>query len=126
MSILIEEQIFPLFTTESSFHIIISAWRTPGPPLTQGPVPATGSKRCSSKRWWRSNVSATNIPQNRRTDVVYSISSWWRDLSVVTVSFGVPQMCRKPHSSTCMCVLHIYIHSICISNRQRKLGYPWF
>lgn len=55
-------------------------------------------------------IHSANIPQNRRTDVVYCISSWWRDLSAVTVDpLGYPQMWREPSTSTGVYILYIYI-----------------
>lgn len=44
--------------------------------------------------------------------MVYCISSWWRDLSAVTVDpLGYPQMWREPSTSTGVYILYrVYIY----------------
>lgn len=88
--------------------IIVEQSGLMGREIRRGPGIRGQRGRCS--KWWRSNVSAANIPQNRRTDVVYCISSWWRDISAVTVDpLGYPQMWRKPHSPSTSIYIYIYI-----------------
>lgn len=87
--------------------IIVEQSGLMGREIRRGPGIRGQRGRCS--KWWRSNVSAANIPQNRRTDVVYCISSWWRDISAVTVDpLGYPQMWRKPHSPSTSIYIYTY------------------